>query len=61
MLILQGLADGKTNAQIAQEMILSESTIRQETVKIFRALGVHGRAEAAKRAIHLGLILKAAI
>ncbi len=61
LLILQSLADGKTNAQIAQEMILSESTIRQETVKIFRALGVHGRGEAARRAVHLGLITRAAI
>jgi DNA-binding NarL/FixJ family response regulator len=55
------MAEGKTNAQIAQELILSESTIRQETVKIYRALGVHARSEAGKRAKHLGIIDRVAI
>ena len=55
------MAEGKTNAQIAQELILSESTIRQETVKIYRALGVSARSEASKRAKHLGIIDRLAI
>ncbi len=59
--VLQLLAEGKTNAQIAQELILSESTIRQETVKIYRALGVKARGEAGKRAKHLGIISRVAI
>lgn len=54
--ILERMAFGKTNAQIAQELILSESSIRQETVKIYRALGVGSRAEAVKRALHLGIL-----
>lgn len=54
--ILQQMANGKTNAQIASEMILSESSIRQETVRIYRALGVSSRQEAAKRALNQGLI-----
>jgi DNA-binding CsgD family transcriptional regulator len=54
--ILEHISHGMTNAEIAQELILSESSIRQETVRIYRALGVESRAEAAKRAIHLGII-----
>lgn len=59
--VLRLMAEGKTNAQIAQELILSESTIRQETVKIYRALGVHARSEAGRRAKHLGIIDRVAI
>jgi DNA-binding CsgD family transcriptional regulator len=59
--VLRFLAEGKTNAEIAQEMILSESTIRQETVRIYRALGVSARADASKRAKHLGIIDRLAI
>jgi DNA-binding CsgD family transcriptional regulator len=59
--VLRFIAEGKTNAQIAQDLILSESTIRQETVKIYRALGVHARGEAGKRAKHLGIIDRIAI
>jgi DNA-binding CsgD family transcriptional regulator len=59
--VLRLMAEGNTNSQIAQELILSESTIRQETVKIYRALGVHARSEAGKRAKHLGIIDRLAI
>jgi DNA-binding CsgD family transcriptional regulator len=59
--VLRLMAEGKTNSQIAQDLILSESTIRQETVKIYRALGVHARSEAGKRAKHLGIIDRLAI
>lgn len=61
LMVLRLMAEGKTNGQIAQELILSESTIRQETVKIYRALGVHARSEAGKRAKHLGIIERLAI
>jgi DNA-binding CsgD family transcriptional regulator len=54
--ILETMSLGKTNAEIAQDMILSESSIRQETVKIYRALGVGSRTEAVKRALHLGIL-----
>lgn len=48
--------DQKTNAEIAGQLLLSESTIRQETVRIYRALGVRSRTEASKKAKTLGLI-----
>lgn len=54
--VLEAMSFGKTNAEIAQDMILSESSIRQETVKIYKALGVGSRAEAVKRAVHLGIL-----
>jgi ATP/maltotriose-dependent transcriptional regulator MalT len=38
--------------------MLSESTIRQETVKIYRSLGVGDRLEAVKKAKVLGLLPK---
>lgn len=54
--ILELMADGMVNVEIARELMLSESTIRQETVKIYRALGVPNRADAAKKGRALGLI-----
>jgi len=54
--VLGLMADGLTNAQIAVQLMLSESSIRQETVKIYRALGVNSRIEASKKGQALGLI-----
>lgn len=54
--ILEMMAEGMSNVEIAREMLLSESSIRQETVRIYRALGVGGRAEASKKAKALGII-----
>jgi DNA-binding CsgD family transcriptional regulator len=54
--ILELMAEGLVNVEIAAQMLLSESTIRQETVRIYRALGVPNRAEAAKKGKALGII-----
>lgn len=54
--ILEMMAQGMSNVEIAREMLLSESSIRQETVRIYRALAVGGRAEASKKAKALGII-----
>lgn len=45
--ILDGMTRSKTNRAIAYELGYSESTIRQESMAIYRALGVSGREEAA--------------
>ncbi len=37
--ILSLMADGMVNAEIAAKLMVSESTVRQETVRIYRALG----------------------
>jgi DNA-binding CsgD family transcriptional regulator len=54
--ILNLMADGMVNAEIAKELMVSESTVRQETVRIYRALGVPNRFDASKKARALGLI-----
>ena len=59
--ILGHIQNGLVNLEIAKELMLSESTIRQETVRIYRALGVGNRQEAAKKARALGIIGKKAL
>lgn len=54
--ILHLMADSLTNAAIARELLVSESTIRQETVRIFRELNVNGRTAAVTRARELNLL-----
>jgi DNA-binding CsgD family transcriptional regulator len=56
MAILIDMAHGKTNIVISREMILSESTIRQESVRIFRAMSVGNRQQAVLKAAALGLL-----
>lgn len=54
--ILGFMGDGLTNADISHKVLLSESTVRQETIRIYRALAVSGRQEAVAKARALGLI-----
>ena len=56
--ILAHIETGLVNLEIAKILMLSESTIRQETVKIYRALGVGNRQEAVRKAKSLGLLPK---
>lgn len=51
LVVLSGMRDELSNAQIAEAMHLSESSIKQETVRLFRALGVRNRAEARRIAL----------
>jgi len=43
--ILEMLSKGATNSEIALEIGYSESLVRQETIEIYRILGVSGRKE----------------
>lgn len=54
--VLRLIALGRTNAQIAKELAYSESTIKQDTIRIFRVLGVKSRKDAVLAAKTLGLI-----
>jgi DNA-binding CsgD family transcriptional regulator len=56
ILILRGMVEGKTNHELATEMGFSVSTIRHETMRIYQALAVSDRKEAAKKALMLSLI-----
>ena len=50
MRILDLMAQSLTNPQIAKELGFSESTVRQETMRIYQILQVSGRKEAIKEA-----------
>ena len=56
LLILRGMVEGKTNYELATETGFSVSTIRQETMRIYQALAVSDRKEAAKKALKLSLV-----
>ena len=54
--ILGLMAKGLTNAQISKRVGFSESTVRQETMAIYRYFGVSGRREAVRLAGMRGLL-----
>jgi DNA-binding CsgD family transcriptional regulator len=54
--ILRGMVEGKTNHELATELGFSVSTVRHETMRIYQALGVSDRKEAAKKALMLSLV-----
>ena len=54
--VLELLAAGATNPQIASQLNFSTSTIRVDTISIYRKLSVSGRAEAVAKALSLGLL-----
>ena len=54
--ILQGMVEGKTNHELANELGFSVSTIRHETMRIYELLGVSDRKEAAKKALSMSLL-----
>ena len=53
--ILQGMIQGKTNNELAQELGFSVSTVRHETMRIFELLNVSDRREAAREALERGI------
>jgi DNA-binding CsgD family transcriptional regulator len=55
--ILEGLADGLTNRQIAARLHTSESTIGKETIVIYRELRAKNRQDATAIAKTLGLLV----
>jgi len=54
--VLELMSLGKTNIAIAEIIGYSESTVRQETMAIYRILGVHDRNDASKVAYERGII-----
>lgn len=52
--ILAAMAEGMTNRQIAARIAFSESTVRLESMAIYRHFGVHTRAEAVAAARRKG-------
>lgn len=56
MRILTMMAQGRTNRSIAAELGFSESTVRQETLRLYRALEVNSRTDAVSVASRIGLL-----
>ena len=54
--VLTLLVAGRTNRQIAEELMFSFGTIRADTVSIYRKLGVKGRTDAVAHAVSNGLV-----
>ncbi len=44
--VMRELAAGRSNAQIAERLVLSENTVARHLTRIYRKLGASGRAEA---------------
>ncbi len=54
--VLQMIADGLTNPQIAQKLYLSTNTLKAHTQNIYSKMDVHSRLQAVNRARELGII-----
>lgn len=54
--VLELIASGSTNREIAERLYLSPHTIKEHTSALYRKLGVRNRAEAVRRAQRVGLI-----
>ena len=54
--VLDLVAQGATNPEIARQLFLSPHTVKEHTSSLYRKLKVRNRAEAVQRAQRLGLI-----
>jgi ATP/maltotriose-dependent transcriptional regulator MalT len=54
--VLQLIADGASNREIAQELVLAIGTVKKHISNIFGKLGVSSRTQAVARARQLNLI-----
>ncbi len=54
--ILRLIASGKTNRQIAKELIVSLSTVKTHVQRIIKKLEVSDRTQASVRALEMGLL-----
>lgn len=57
--VLQHIATGLSNKEVAAVLNLSRHTVKQHTSAVYKKLGVRNRAEAASRAQGLGLMAAA--
>ncbi len=54
--VLELMASGSTNPEIAAALHLSKHTVKEHTSAVYRKLGVRNRTEAVQRAQRLGLV-----
>ena len=54
--VLEAVASGATNREIAGRLFLSPHTVKEHTSSLYRKLGARNRAEAVQKAQRIGLI-----
>jgi DNA-binding CsgD family transcriptional regulator len=54
--VLRLMTAGRTNDQIAAELVLAVETVRWHVKRIYSKLGVHSRTQAVLRSVELGLV-----
>jgi LuxR family maltose regulon positive regulatory protein len=54
--VLQLIAQGLSNQEIAQELVLSLSTVKWHSSNIYGKLGVKNRTQAVAKARRLGIV-----
>lgn len=54
--VLVGMSNGRSNAQIGQELFLSEDTVKTHARRLFRKLGASDRAQAVAIGLRRGII-----
>jgi len=54
--VLRLLAAGRSNAELARELVVVEGTVKSHLIHIYGKLGVHTRTQAVARARDLGLL-----
>ena len=54
--VLDLIAVGSTNREIAEQLYLSPHTVKEHTSALYRKLGARNRAEAVQRAQRIGLL-----
>jgi DNA-binding NarL/FixJ family response regulator len=54
--VLELIARGRANKQIARELFVEEKTVKTHVSHILRKLGVHSRTQAALHAVRTGLV-----
>ena len=53
--VLRLVAAGKTNLEIAEELVIAEGTARRHVANIYEKIGAANRAEATRYALTAGL------
>ncbi len=54
--VLQLIADGRSTADVASELYVSQKTVKNHLASIYAKLGAHDRTQAVLRGARLGLI-----